>query len=85
MTIHEKFGKYIKGLPITIMWANHPKPLPMAVPNSTLLASALFGMDVHFLCPPEYDLAPMAMDRARVLSQKAGGKITVTDDIERGL
>ena len=84
MTIREKYGKSLKGLPITITWANHPKPLPMAVPNSILLASAIFGMDVRFLRPPEYDLDSMIMDRARDLSEKAGGKITVTDNIEDG-
>lgn len=84
MTIREKYGKNLKGLPITITWANHPKPLPMAVPDSILLASAIFGMDVRFLRPPEYDLDSMIMDRALELSENAGGKIAVTDNIEEG-
>jgi N-acetylornithine carbamoyltransferase len=84
MTIREKYGKNLKGVPITITWANHPKPLPMAVPNSILLASASFGMDVRFLRPSGYDLDRMILDRAKDLSQNSGGKLTVTDNIEEG-
>ena len=84
MTIREKFGKELKGVPITVTWANHPKPLPMAVPNSILLASASFGMDVRFLRPSGYDLDSTVLDRAQTLAQNAGGKLTVTDNIEEG-
>jgi N-acetylornithine carbamoyltransferase len=84
MTIREKYGKNLKGVPVTVTWANHPKPLPMAVPNSILLAAASFGMDVRLLRPPGYDLDSMILDRAKALSQNAGGKITVTDNIKEG-
>ncbi len=84
MTIREKYGSDLKGIPITITWANHPKPLPMAVPNSILLASASFGMDVRFLRPSGYDLDSTILERAQSLSQNAGGKLTVTDNIEEG-
>ena len=82
MTIREKYGNDLKGIPITITWANHPKPLPMAVPNSILLASASFGMDVRFLRPSGYDLDSTILGRAKTLSQNAGGRLTVTDNIE---
>jgi N-acetylornithine carbamoyltransferase len=84
MTIREQYGKDLKGIPITITWANHPKPLPMAVPNSILLASASFGMDVRFLRPSGYDLDSTIIGRAQSLAQNAGGKFTVTDNIEEG-
>jgi N-acetylornithine carbamoyltransferase len=84
MTIQEKFGKNLKGLPITVSWANHPKPLPMAVPNSIVLASALFGMDVRLVRPEGYDLDEGITSKARELSRRSGGSFTVTDDIERG-
>jgi N-acetylornithine carbamoyltransferase len=84
MTIQEKFGRDLKGLPITVSWANHPKPLPMAVPNSILLASALFGMDVRLVRPEGYDLDERIMAKAKELSQRSGGSLTVTDDFERG-
>jgi len=84
MTIQEKFGEDLKGLPITIAWANHPKPLPMAVPNSILLASSLFGMDVRLVRPAGYDLDEQIVERARKLAGRYGGSVTVTDNIDEG-
>ncbi len=84
MTVMERFGMDVRGIPITIAWANHPNPLPMAVPNSILLACALFGMDVRLLRPPGYDLDDAIMQRAKELSREARGSITVTDDFDRG-
>ena len=42
MTIREKLGAGRKKVLLT--WAWHPKPLPMAVPNSFALAAAQMGM-----------------------------------------
>jgi len=84
MTMMERFGKNMRGIPITIAWANHPKPLPMAVPNSILLVCALFGMEIRLLRPPGYDLDTAIMEKAEELSRNAGGKIIVTDDFDRG-
>jgi N-acetylornithine carbamoyltransferase len=84
MTIREKFGGDLRGFPITITWANHPNPLPMAVPNSILLACSLFGMETRFVRPSGYDLDPWIMDRERELSKKAGGSVTVTDNLKEG-
>ncbi len=84
MTIMEAYGTDVRGLPVTLTWANHPNPLPMAVPNSFLLASALFGMDVRFVRPKGYDLDPMIMERAEKLCTDAGGTLTITDNVEEG-
>ena len=84
MTIMENNGTDVKGLPVTLSWANHPNPLPMAVPNSFLLATALFGMDVRFVRPKGYDLDPMIMERAEKLCREAGGRLTVTDNVKEG-
>ena len=48
MTIRERFGKFKKKVLLT--WAFHPKPLPMAVPNSFALASAQFGHEAAWRC-----------------------------------
>ena len=65
MTIREYFGEDLRGLPVTLSWAYHPNPLPMAVPDSFLLGTCIFGMDVRFLRPEGYDLDPEIMERAR--------------------
>jgi N-acetylornithine carbamoyltransferase len=84
MTMQERFGRDLQGVPVTITWADHPNPLPMAVPNSILLACSLFGMEVRFVRPPGYDLDDRVMDRAKFLSRKAGGSITVYEKPDEG-
>src|SRR5215475_4428115 len=54
MTIREKLGGEKKKVLLT--WAWHPKPLPMAVPNSFALAAAQFGHDLRIAHPNGYDL-----------------------------
>jgi N-acetylornithine carbamoyltransferase len=54
LTIRERFGAARKRVVLT--WAWHPKPLPMAVPNSFALAAAQMGHDLVIAHPPGYDL-----------------------------
>ncbi len=54
MTIREKLGAGRKRVVLT--WAWHPKPLPMAVPNSFALAAAQMGHDLVIAHPPGYEL-----------------------------
>ena len=52
MTIREKLQKK----KVLLTWAWHPKPLPMAVPNSFALAAAQFGHDLRIAHPKGYEL-----------------------------
>jgi N-acetylornithine carbamoyltransferase len=54
MTIREKLGTGRKRVVLT--WAWHPKPLPMAVPNSFALAAAQMGHDLVIAHPEGYEL-----------------------------
>jgi len=54
MTIRENLGVDRKKVLLT--WAWHPKPLPMAVPNSFALAAAQFGHDLRIAQPVGYEL-----------------------------
>ncbi len=54
MTIRETLGPAKKKVLLT--WAWHPKPLPMAVPNSFALAAAQFGHDLQITHPAGYEL-----------------------------
>lgn len=58
MTIAETFGgmQKLKGKKFVLSWANHPKQLPMAVPNSAALIAAQLGLDVTIACPEGYDI-----------------------------
>ena len=79
MTIREKIGDGPKNR-VVLSWAYHPKPLPMAVPNSLALISAQFGLDLTIACPPEYDLGEEAMDEIRRASAANGGRVEISRD-----
>jgi N-acetylornithine carbamoyltransferase len=75
MTIEENFG-LTKGLPVTLTWAPHIKPLPKAVPNSFLLTAAARGCDIRVAHPQGFDLHAGVVREAEALAQKSGGRIS---------
>ena len=79
MTLRELLGGF-KGRRITITWASHPYCLPMAVPNSILLASSQMGMDVTLAHPPGFEIQSGILSMAQDLSKKAGGSLRVLND-----
>ena len=76
MTIREKLGT-LSGDRVVLSWAYHPKPLPMAVPNSFALITAQFGLDLAIACPPEYDLGDDAMLEIDAAAAANGGRVRV--------
>ena len=73
LTIREKLGAGRKRVVLT--WAWHPKPLPMAVPNSFALAAAQMGHDLVIAHPPGYDLD-------EELVETLGANVEITNDID---
>jgi N-acetylornithine carbamoyltransferase len=80
MTIREKLGP--KPRRVLLTWAWHPKPLPMAVPNSFSLAAAQMGHEVVIAHPNGYQLDDELMRMVQEQSAQAGGKLRITNDIE---
>src|SRR5882762_6013232 len=80
MTIRERFGGERKRVVLT--WAWHPKPLPMAVPNSFALATAQMGHDLVIAQPEGYELDDDLITSIQEQSAGAGGTVEVTDNIE---
>ena len=80
LTIREKLGAERKRVVLT--WAWHPKPLPMAVPNSFALAAAQMGHDVVIAHPPEYDLDEELIETSLRFASESGGSLEVTSDID---
>jgi N-acetylornithine carbamoyltransferase len=80
MTIREKLGAGRKRVVLT--WAWHPKPLPMAVPNSFALAAAQMGHEVVVAHPPGYELDDELMKTVREQAAGARGSVEVTNDID---
>jgi N-acetylornithine carbamoyltransferase len=80
MTIREKLGSGRKRVVLT--WAWHPKPLPMAVPNSFALASAQMGHDLVVAHPRDYALDDELMETVKNEATAAGGSVSITNNIE---
>lgn len=80
MTIREQLGEGRKKVLLT--WAWHPKPLPMAVPNSFALAAVQMGHDLVIAHPPGYELDEELMNSIQRTAGATGGSVTVENDID---
>ncbi|MGH9942485.1 MAG: N-acetylornithine carbamoyltransferase [Pyrinomonadaceae bacterium] len=80
LTIREKLGAGRKR--VVLAWAWHPKPLPMAVPNSFALAAAQMGHDLTIAHPPGYELDDDLVAQINERAFDAGAHVNVTNDIE---
>jgi N-acetylornithine carbamoyltransferase len=80
MTIREKLGAGRKKVLLT--WAWHPKPLPMAVPNSFALAAAQMGHDLVIAHPKGYELDDELIKAVERQAESAGGSVTIEPDVE---
>ena len=78
MTIRERFGNKKKKVLMT--WAWHPKPLPMAVPNSFALAAAQFGHDLRIAHPKGYELDEELLSEIEAQAKDNGGSLEITND-----
>ena len=79
MTIRERFGDRKKKVLLT--WAWHPKPLPMAVPNSFAIAAAQFGHDVRIAHPAGYELDSELLHEVESQAIASGGSVEVVTDV----
>ena len=80
LTVKEKLGAGRKRVLLT--WAWHPKPLPMAVPNSFALAAAQLGHDLTIAHPPGYELDEELIRAINRQAFDAGATVRVTDDVD---
>lgn len=81
MTIREKCG--LGRRRVLLSWAWHPKPLPMAVPNSFALAAAQLGHDLVIAHPPGYELDDELLSEIETHSAASGGSIQLTQEIDK--
>ncbi len=61
-TIRERYGK-TEGVPVALVWANHIKPLPTAVPNSFAVAASQMGCALKIISPKEFPLPDKVMQQ----------------------
>ncbi len=79
MTIRETHGPAKKKILLT--WAWHPKPLPMAVPNSFALAAAQFGHDLRIAHPVGYELDDELIAEIERQAAAHGGSVEFTNNV----
>ena len=79
MTIREKLGD--KKRKVLLTWAWHPKPLPMAVPNSFATAAAQFGHDIKIAHPTGYELDDELLNEIEILAAQNGGSVEFTTNV----
>ena len=73
-------GDDLRGQPLTLTWAPHPRALPAAVPNQVVLSAALLGMDVTIAHPEGFDLDPQVLALAQRHAMSGGGRVKTTND-----
>ncbi|MEO8574524.1 MAG: N-acetylornithine carbamoyltransferase [Pyrinomonadaceae bacterium] len=78
MTIRENLGAEKKKVLLT--WAWHPKPLPMAVPNSFAQAAAQFGHDLRIAHPIGYELDNELLSEIERDAEANGGSVELMDE-----
>jgi N-acetylornithine carbamoyltransferase len=81
VTIKEKLG-YTQGKKYALTWAYHPKALPMATPNSQMLAACDLGMDVVVAHPEGWDLDPEILAVAQQRARQSGGSFAIEHNTE---
>ncbi len=79
MTIREQGGPAQKKVLLT--WAWHPKPLPMAVPNSFGLAAVQFGHDLRIANPKGYELDEEMLSEVENQAKANGGSVEYSNNI----
>jgi N-acetylornithine carbamoyltransferase len=65
---------------LVLSWANHPKPLPLAVPAAVAEMAALRGMELVVLRPEAYAFPPALAARVARAAAAGGGSFVETAD-----
>ncbi len=73
LTIEECRGGF-KKRKVVLTWANHPKTLPHAVPNSFALAACQMGCDFWLVAPEGYHLDESVVEKCRRYVKEQGGE-----------
>ncbi len=80
MTIQETSPGGFRGRKVSLVWANHPKALPLAVPQSFALAAAQCGVDLTIAAPKEYMFGDDTLANWGETALAAGGSLQAVYD-----
>ncbi len=77
-TLQEELGD-LRGAPVALTWAPHPKALPMAAAAAFLRGAARVGADVRVAAPEGFALPDELVEEARTLLPGTGSVSTTND------
>lgn len=83
--LSQDFGSDLTGVKFVLAWSYHPRALPVAVPQSTLLMAARMGADVTVAVPPELAMSERLMAEAGVLARQHGGSVRAVADLDEAM
>ncbi len=77
-TLREKKGE-LQGLSLAYVGDGNN------VAHSLMFGGTKLGMDVRLACPTGYEPFPQVVERSVELAAESGGRLTITDDVERAV
>ncbi len=77
-TLREKKGE-LRGLSLAYVGDGNN------VAHSLMFGGTKLGMDVRLACPTGYEPFPQVVERSVELAAESGGRLTITDDVERAV
>lgn len=80
-----KFDIHTSKLKYVLTWVPHPKALPMATPNSELMAACDLGMEVTLVHPVGWELDSEIIKTAGKRVEEAGGNLKITNNQQEAL
>lgn len=75
-TLREKKGR-LKGLSLAYIGDGNN------VAHSLMFGGSKMGLDVRIACPRGFEPFPQVVERTLELADRSGGRLTITDDVER--
>ncbi|MCK6479138.1 MAG: N-acetylornithine carbamoyltransferase [Planctomycetes bacterium] len=85
LALRDALGADLRGKPLALTWAPHPKPLPMAVPHAVLRMASRAGMAVRVCCPEGFEPDGAFLGSVRRAAEERGGSVSVHHDQAEGL
>jgi N-acetylornithine carbamoyltransferase len=83
MTLHELYGRDLRGRKLGVSWAYSPSTKkPVAPHHDFMYAASLFGPDIVFAHPPELRIDPEIELAIKANVEASGGSYAVVDSME---
>lgn len=80
--LSDHFKGNVRRKKFVLAWCYHPRPLPMAVPNSALLMASRLGMEVTVAAPSGFALDEGIVSRAAAIAEAQGGSVSTVSSLD---